>query len=80
MTQAAQVGEFTMRRAPEWNVYDCDTCKAEGTPHQVNKVPDGFTDRFSCWGSGVPRTAFQCSACGRKGRSMVSSDVVGGCW
>ena len=62
------------------NEYWCGDCLREEIKHEVRHVPHGHTDRYSCWGSGIPTTRMECSACGRWNGPWVSSDIVGGGW
>ncbi len=58
----------------------CRDCKQSEQEHEVIKVSDGVTDRYSDWGSGVPTIIHRCTGCGRENGPWVSANVVGGGW
>jgi len=64
----------------KFNHYHCEHCLKAGIEHTVRQVPHGTTNSRSHWGSGVPSTRRECSACGRWDGPWVSSDIVGGGW
>ena len=47
------------------NTYDCHHCKGEGAEHEVVSQFDGHTDKYSCWGEGLPTTIRICTHCSR---------------
>lgn len=60
------------------NEYDCVHCRDAGIEHTVRDVAHGHTNGDSPWGSGVPSTRRECSACLRWDGPWVSADLVGG--
>ena len=62
------------------NTYDCKHCKDAGIKHKVISQFDGHTDKYSCWGEGIPTTIRICTTCKRWDGGWVSSDIVGGGW
>ena len=61
-------------------IYDCSNCLADGIEHRIIDIQGPLTDRSSHWGSGLPTTLRQCTACGRQDGPWISADIVGGGW